>query len=113
MSSIAAWEILGLAGLSYCAHRDSRIARISWSRKFTLTTCAIRKRPVPGLPAHNSRQRAQTSVTARTMIALIRRWNFPTSASAHVISERVIWRAWLCGVQDSFRWQDLQLVLIW
>ena len=60
---------------------DSRSARISRTRKSTLTTCAITKRPVPGLPAHNSRQRAQTSVAARNIIALMRRWNFPTSAA--------------------------------
>jgi hypothetical protein len=68
---------------------DSRIARTSRIRKSRLTTCVITKKPVPALPAHNSRQRAQTSVGARNIIALMRRRNFPTSASAHVASERV------------------------
>src|SRR5262249_6862757 len=92
---------------------DSRITRISPIKKVTLTTCAIANRPVPGLPAHNSKPTAQTSVAARNIIALMRRWNFPTSASAQVTSERVICRTWLSGVHDSFKRQNAQLVLIW
>ena len=96
----------GQTGHPYRGHMRFETARISRITKSTLTTCAITKRPVPGLPAHSSRQTAQTSAAARSIIALMRRWNFPTSASAHVASERVTCRASLCGAQDFFRRQN-------
>ena len=105
-------QIYGTAGPVFptAGTGDSRIVRISRIRKSRLTTCAITKKPVPGLPAHSSRQTAQTIVAARNIITLMRRWNFPTSASAHVASERVTCRASVCGAQDSFRRQNWQLV---
>ena len=39
------------------------------NKKFTLTTFAITKKPVPGLPAYNSRQKAQTSVATPLIAA--------------------------------------------